>query len=193
MPWFTRLWFAFVCLLRVLFDPSFAARVWAVRASAARLSAPSAEPPAAAPRVEPPAAAPAPGAAEREDRAAVAPLQLLALLQREGRLIDFLQQDITAFDDTDVGVAARVVHDGCGRALAAHASFEPIRSEQEDSPLELSAGYDAAEFKLTGHVTGKPPYRGTLRHRGWRLRELRLPEPLAGHDFHVIAPAEVEL
>jgi hypothetical protein len=57
----------------------------------------------------------------------------------------------------------------------------------------VAAGYDPSEVKLTGKVTGKPPYRGVLRHRGWRVRELSLPEALEGHDFGVIAPAEVEL
>ena len=169
LPLVTRLWFSVVCLLRVLLEGAFAARVWAVRRA----------PPAL------PAASPS--------GADVGPLQLLALLQREGRLVDFLEQDITGFGDAEVGAAARVVHEGCRRALAAHATLEPVRDEQEDSRVEVPVGFDPSQVKLTGNVAGQPPYRGVLRHRGWRIRELRLPEPIRGHDFHVVAPAEVEL
>jgi len=189
LPLLTRIWFSLVCLLRVLVDGAFAARVWAARSAAPALPASPAEPPPEAKR-QPSRKTGSVRGAEAER---VAPLQLLALLQREGRLVDFLKQDITAFDDAEVGAAARVVHEGCGRVLEAHAKIEPVRSEPEESKVEVPVGFDPAEVKLTGSVSGKPPYRGVLRHRGWRVRELSLPEALAGHDFRVIAPAEVEL
>lgn len=175
LPLSTRLWFSFVCLFRVLFDAAFAGRVWTVREAL-----PAPPPPPALP--EEPAIDPL-----------ASSLQLLALLQREGRLVDFLEQDITSFSDEDVGAAARVVHQGCGKALRAHATIAPVRDEAEDEPVEVAAGYDPAEIKLTGKVSGKAPYRGTLRHRGWRISSLRLPTAVAGHDLHVVAPAEVEL
>jgi hypothetical protein len=131
--------------------------------------------------------------AAEDERRRVGPLQLLALLQREGRLVDFLQQDIASFEDADVGAAARVVHEGCRKALLSHATLEPVRTEEEESRVSVEAGYDPTEVKLTGNVAGQPPFRGVLRHRGWRVRELRLPEPLAGHDFRVVAPAEIEI
>ena len=59
--------------------------------------------------------------------------------------------------------------------------------------MSVSEGIDSGAIKLTGNVAGKPPYAGTLRHKGWRISELRLPTPTDGHDPHVIAPAEVEL
>jgi len=118
---------------------------------------------------------------------------LLALLQAEGRLVDFLQQDISDFDDVDVGAAARVVHQGCGKVLSAHAELEPVRSEAEDTAVEIAEGYDPAEIKLTGALSGTPPYRGILRHAGWRARALRLPRCLSAHDPSVLAPAEIEL
>jgi hypothetical protein len=128
---------------------------------------------------EPPSSAPA--------------LQLLALLQREGRLVDFLKQDIAAFGDSDVGAVARVVHDGCRKALETHAQIEPIRPEAEGARLELAGGFDASEVKLTGRVEGEPPYRGILLHRGWRATRLELPVAVDGHNALVLAPAEVEL
>ncbi|WP_437671747.1 DUF2760 domain-containing protein [Sorangium sp. So ce131] len=203
LPWSTRLWFAFACFFRVLFDPGFAARAWQAREAVAAL--PPAGPPEPA-RLEPArdgAAPPRPAAAEAakaapKEPAPAAPavssaLQLLALLQREGRLVDFLEQDIASFGDADVGVAARMVHEGCRKALRGHAKLAPVRGEDEGARVTLEAGYDPAEVKLIGNVSGSAPYRGVLRHRGWRAVDLSLPTPIAGHDASVIAPAEVEL
>ncbi len=120
-------------------------------------------------------------------------LQLLALLQREGRLVDFLQQEIASFPDAEIGVAARLVHEGCRKALRAHAELEPVRAEAEGARLTVPAGFRADEIKLVGDVKGHPPYSGVLRHRGWRAKSLRLPQIVGEHDAHVLAPAEVEL
>lgn len=122
-----------------------------------------------------------------------AAMQLLSLLQREGRLVDFLQQDMLGFGDADVGAAARIVHQGCRRALEQAVTLEPIRTEAEGTAVTLDAGFDPKPYRLVGNVQGKPPYRGKLRHRGWRLTDLTLEEPLAAADLSIIAPAEVEL
>jgi len=167
----TRLWFAWVCLFRVLFDPSFARRMWAVRDEPTP-----------------------PDAHDNGDRGEkVEAMQLLALLQRDGRLVDFLEQDVTTFTDEDVGAAARIVHEGCRKILHRVTSVSPLRSESEGSKVVVEAGFAPAEVLLVGNVQGAAPYRGTLRHRGWRVAELSLPETVAGHDPHVLAPAEVEL
>jgi Domain of unknown function (DUF2760) len=179
LSFFTRLWLAWLCFFRVLFDGRFAARVEAARSDRA-LPAPA------------PAPAPSPAAEHAVDSASAA-LQLLSLLQREGRLVDFLQQDIASFPDADVGVAARVVHEGCRRALREHASIEPVRAETEGARVKLDAGFDADAVKLVGDVKGEPPWSGTLRHRGWRATRLELPRLVGEHDAHVLAPAEVEL
>jgi hypothetical protein len=171
LPFITRLWFAWLCFFRVLFDGRFAARVWGARG---------------APQLGPPvSAAPSPTTSQA--------LQLLSLLQREGRLVDFLQQDIAAFPDADVGVAARVVHEGCRRALRTHAQIEPVLVDDEGSRVKLEAGFDADEVKLVGDVRGEPPYAGVLRHRGWRAIKFELPLVVGRHDVNVLAPAEVEL
>jgi Domain of unknown function (DUF2760) len=173
----TRLWFAWVCFFRVLFDGAFASSVWRVRS--AQPLPPAAKPAERAPELPAPAADPA--------------LQLLSILQREGRLVDFLEQDIASFSDADVGAAARVVHDGCQKALRAHAKVLPVRSEEEGAKITVPAGFEPALLKLTGNVQGSAPYTGTLRHRGWRATDLTLPRTVAGYDPTVIAPAEVEL
>lgn len=187
LPIATRLWFAFACFFRVLFDGAFAARTFAVRKGPAAL--PPAEP------IAPPALEPTrPKEPERPALPDHAPaLQLLALLQREGRLVDFLEQDVASFPDDEIGAAARVVHEGCRKALRAHAKLVPVRDEEEGANVTLAAGYDARAIKLSGDVRGEPPHRGVLRHRGWRAAELSLPQPVAGYDPSIVAPAEVEL
>ena len=122
-----------------------------------------------------------------------AALQLLGLLQREARFIDFVQEDVAAYSDADIGAAARVVHEGCRKVLGEHFSIEPVRSESEGSRITLAEGFDAAAVRLTGKVVGKPPFTGSLGHRGWRVTDTRLPKLADGHDGSVIAQAEVEL
>ncbi|MGH7269629.1 MAG: DUF2760 domain-containing protein [Polyangiaceae bacterium] len=166
----TRLWFSWLCFFRVLFDSRFAARVWS-EGRASRLP----------PFTRTPEQGPAPA------------LHLLALLQREGRFIDFLQQDIASFPDPEIGAAARVVHEGCRKALRAHATIEPLRGEAEGSQVTLPLGFDADEVTLVGNVTGQPPYTGVLRHRGWRATTFELPRLVGEHDAEILAAAEVEL
>lgn len=176
LPFGTRLWFAWVCFFRVLFDGLFAQRVFDVR---------EVLPPAPAPEpVRPKLAEPPP---------TTSALQLLALLQREGRFVDFVQEDLGSRDDAEIGAVARVVHEGCRKALGAHAKIAPVRSESEGSSLVLQAGFSPEEVKLVGDVKGSAPYKGVLRHRGWRAESLTLPVPIDGHDARVLAPAEVEL
>ena len=179
LPLSTRLWFSYACFFRVLFDGGFAARVRELGHTAPALPVPSTPPPAAPQK--PPSAGPEPA------------LQLLALLQREGRLVDFLEQDITGFGDTDVAAAGRVVHEGCRRALHSQARIVPIRAEPEGTRVQLGDAYDSRAVKLTGNVAGSAPYQGVLRHRGWRVESIQLPEAIAEHDATVLAPAEVEL
>jgi hypothetical protein len=120
-------------------------------------------------------------------------LQMLALLQQQGRLIDFLEEDIGDFSDQDVGAAARLVHQGCGQVLTDYATIQPVRDEAEGSTVGVDAGFDAAAIRLTGHLVGQAPFSGKLVHRGWRAVELRLPQMAPEHDFAILAAAEVEL
>jgi len=204
LPLSTRVWFAWVCFFRVLFDGAFAARAFAVRDAMPAL--PPAPPPEvklekptktekSAPEVEPIVEAPKPKAKPAEpEKVNVTPaLQLLAAFQREGRLVDFLEQDVATFPDADVGAAARVVHEGCRKALRQHAKIRAVRSEEEGASVTIPDGYDAHEVKLIGNVQGKPPYKGKLQHRGWKVIEMSVPATTADHDATVIAPAEVEL
>lgn len=135
-------------------------------------------------------AEPAPALKATEPESA---LQLLSLLQQEARLIDFLNEDVKAFSDAEVGAAARVVHEGGKKVLNDYFTLQPVRSENEESRVTLPAGYDAASVRLTGNVVGQAPFNGTLIHRGWQVADIRLPKITEGRNMRVIAPAEVEL
>ncbi|HEY5936808.1 MAG TPA: DUF2760 domain-containing protein [Kofleriaceae bacterium] len=120
-------------------------------------------------------------------------LALLALLQREGRLVDFLRESIDGASDGDIGAAAREVHRGCRKVLDQHLSFEPVMPGEEEAKVSVPKGFDPAEVRLVGEAKGEPPFRGTLRHHGWRVVDAKLPMLAEGVDRAVIAPAEVEL
>ena len=122
-----------------------------------------------------------------------AALQLLALFQRDARLIDFTEEDLASYADADIGAAARIVHEGCRKVLREHFTIAPVRAEAEGSRISLDAGFDAGAIRLTGNVVGSAPFKGSISHRGWRATEVRLPKLSSGHDATVLAQAEVEL
>ena len=128
-----------------------------------------------------------------EKRVDASALQLLGLLQREARFVDFVQEDVVGYTDAEVGAAARVVHEGCRKVLGAHFSIAPVRYEPEGSRVTLAAGFDATEVRLTGNVVGHAPFTGTLGHRGWRVTEARLPQLTDDKAAAILAQAEVEL
>lgn len=139
--------------------------------------------------LEPKPAAPAPP----PERVHASGLVLLAALQREGRLIDFLQQEVAGFSDEEVGAAARVVHEGCRKVVRGYFEFEPARKEAEGATVTLPQGFDAQRVRLTGNVAGQPPFKGTLKHHGWVAKDIRMPALSDAMDPRVVAPAEVEL
>ena len=128
-------------------------------------------------------------ASESFDRA----VQMLALLQRDGRLIDFLAENISAYPDAQLGAAVRTIHESCQQVLEHYVKLEPILNSEEDQPVTVQTGFDPAAIKLIGNVAGKPPVRGVLRHKGWRVKEVNLPPLPQGSGRTVVAPAEVEL
>lgn len=136
---------------------------------------------------------PAAGAEEPAARRSEA-LTLLATLQREGRLVDFLQEPIAGYQDAQVGAAVRDVHESCRRAVERMFGIEPLLGDEENAEVEVPAGFDPLRFRLGGDVTGEPPYRGRLRHHGWRAARCELPQWSGPSDSAlVVAPAEVEL
>jgi hypothetical protein len=182
---FARILLAFAAFFRVLFNGVYAGQVQRL---ASGEPAPSVPPPPPAP-----VAPPAPEPPKLRELPSASALQLLGLLQREGRLIDFLQEDVSSYSDAEVGAAARVVHGSVRKALLAHVGLERIRSEEEGARVTVPVGFSAQELRLIGNVVGQPPFSGTLSHAGWRATNVTLPQLSPEHDVNVLAPAEVEL
>lgn len=172
-----RISLAISAFWRIIFNPEFAHGVFRLRQGAEVERAEPAAKPAALLQETGPAAA----------------LQLLGLLQRDGRFIDFIEEDVAAFSDAEIGAAARVVHEGCRKVMREHFTLESVRGEPEGARLTLEPGFDAASLRLTGNVVGDPPFNGTLTHKGWIAAETRLPKLAVGHNVNIVAPAEVEL
>ncbi len=175
----SRIILAIVAPWRMLFDGAYAAKVKQLDSGAALPAAPEPN----KPEVK----------ATEQERDLSPALQLLTILQREGRLVDFLQEDLAGASDSDIGAAARVVHEGCKRGLSDYVEVESIRTEEEGDDVELDEGFDAARTKVTGNVVGDPPYKGKLAHHGWVVGKIKLPKLADGHDPSIVAPAEVEL
>jgi hypothetical protein len=137
--------------------------------------------PAAAPAPSPAAASPSDGA-----------LQILAILQRDSRLIDFLMEDISAYSDDQVGAAVRSLHDQCRDALTRYVQLAPVIDGVEGTFTRL-ASVDPVSVKLLGNVPPQPPPGGVLRHKGWRVSKVELPAVQGKQDPKILAPAEVEI
>jgi hypothetical protein len=188
-----RIYLAFLCFFRILWGRPLPPEVialppadLAVKEPPQLVAAPRAEPaPAAPPRAEPKPARKAdltPGA-----------LQLLGLLQREGRLVDFLHEDIAGYDDAAIGAAVRDIHKGCRKVVVEHFGVEPVLDAEENEAVTVDTGFDPGRIRLVGNVSGEGPFKGTLRHHGWRAARVSLPVLSDGIDVTVVQPAEVEL
>lgn len=124
-----------------------------------------------------------------------ASLQTLVVLQRKGRLIDFLQENLSEYDDAQIGAAVRSVHAGCRETLSKYIDLKPIfKDDEEGQEVVVDKGFDAKAIQLTGNVKGNPPFRGILRHRGWRVVKMQIPQLTSlEKENNVLAPAEVEI
>lgn len=142
------------------------------------------------PLLDPPAAA-APAAPKGPDPYSAGSLRLLAILQRDGRLLDFLSEDISGYSDDQIGAAVRDVHRDCRAALEKYVHLAPLLEVEEGGRYQVVAGFDAARIRLTGNVKGSPPHTGTVAHRGWLATSVALP-PI-NPDPTILAPAEVEI
>ena len=119
--------------------------------------------------------------------------QILFMFQKEGRLLDFLMEDISGVDNEDLGGAIRPIHEGCKQILRDRLIIEPVLAQAEGETVQLGQTVDSNSFKLTGNVPVQGPYSGTLIHSGWRLKTCKMPELVSGWKGDVIVPAEVEI
>ena len=131
-------------------------------------------------------------AAPPPDRGEAA-LRMLALMQQEGRLVDFLEEDLQPYSDAQIGSAVRAIHGGCRAVLKERVDLAPILPGAEGATVTVEPGFDPAAVRVTGNVRGEPPYQGVLRHPGWRSVSFKLPDSTGDHDHTILAPAEVEV
>ncbi len=123
-----------------------------------------------------------------------ASLQTLVVLQRKGRLIDFLQENLSEYDDAQIGAAVRSIHSGCKETLSKYIDLKPIFKDEEGKEVTVDEGFDSRAIQLTGNVKGNPPFKGILRHRGWRAVKVQVPQLTSQEEGNnVLAPAEIEI
>ena len=143
------------------------------------------------PKLEKPAPTPPKPAAPPKPARSEA-LTLLETLQREARLIDFLNEDIAAYQDAQVGAAARDVHRDAGKAIERLFALKPVLEQEEGSSVALG-GDQAGRVRLVGNVR-EGATSGTLMHHGWVATKVELPTWSGPKDAErVVAPAEVEV
>ncbi|MBZ5603626.1 MAG: DUF2760 domain-containing protein [Acidobacteriia bacterium] len=114
-------------------------------------------------------------------------VQILSILQRDARLVDFLMEDISAYSDEQVGAAVRDVQENARKSMQRYLQLAPVIDGVEGTYTKA----EAEGVKLIGNVpaSGKAP-GGTLRHKGWRADKVELPTLPPGN---LIAPAEIEV
>jgi hypothetical protein len=128
-------------------------------------------------------------ARDQTDRA----VQMMALLQRDGRLVDFLMEDLGSYSDGQIGAAVRNVHEGCRRVLDRYFTLESIVTGHEGESTTVVDPIDPAAVRLVGNAAGHPPFQGVLLHRGWRASRVDLPPLGPPASRAVVAQAEIEV
>lgn len=120
-------------------------------------------------------------------------LHLLSILQRDARLLDFFSEKLDQFEDAQIGAAVRNIHENSFKTITKYLSPEPVIASSEGEEVVIDKGFDPAMVKLTGNVTGEPPFKGILRHKGWQAGALELPVLSERDNTLLISPAEVEI
>jgi hypothetical protein len=117
-------------------------------------------------------------------------VQILSVLQRDARLVDFLMEDISAYSDEQVGAAVRDVQQQSRQTLERYLKLQPVIDGVEGD-FTKTGGLETSQVKLVGNVppSGKAP-GGLLRHKGWKAEKVDLPALPPGN---VLAPAEIEV
>ncbi|MBN1930604.1 MAG: DUF2760 domain-containing protein [Desulfobacterales bacterium] len=130
---------------------------------------------------------------ERENNDRRLFLHLLSVFQREGRLLDFFSEDLSPYEDSQIGAAVRNIHESCKKVVSKYLAPQPITDENEGEQIAVEGDFDPNLIKLTGNVTGNPPFKGIVRHRGWKIKRFDLPTLSSSQDASIIAPAEIEI
>ena len=120
-------------------------------------------------------------------------LHLFSMMQREGRLMDFLDEDLDQYEDSQIGSAVRAIHANCLQIVREYLDPRPIMAQAEGERVTVDVDFDPGAIKLTGKVVGEPPFSGVIRHKGWQVGKVKLPKLSGRQNAEIIAPAEVEI
>lgn len=120
-------------------------------------------------------------------------LHTLSVLQREGRLLDFFDEDLGQYEDEQIGAAVRSIQEDCKKAVKKYINPQPVMDHEEGTPVTIEPGFDMDAVTLVGNVAGEPPFEGILRHRGWKAAKKEIPKLSDIQDSCIIIPAEVEI
>lgn len=120
-------------------------------------------------------------------------LHSLSILQREGRLLDFFDEDLSLYDDEQIGAAVRSIQGDCKKAIKKYIDVKPVIEAEEGDIVKIEPGFDIDSIKLVGNVSGEPPFEGVLKHRGWKAGKKEIPKLSDIQDATIIIPAEVEI
>lgn len=119
-------------------------------------------------------------------------LQILSILQRDSRLLDFLMEDVSSYSDGQIGAAARALHDQCRESVSRYVTLQPVIDGVEGTFTRAPSEHPDL-IKFIGNVPAQPPSGGILRHKGWRAANVDLPTLGGTQDITVLAPAEIEI
>ncbi len=120
-------------------------------------------------------------------------LHSLSVLQREGRLLDFFDEDLSLYEDEQIGAAVRSIQEDCKNAVKKYIDPKPVIDSEEGEKVTIEAGFDIDAVKLVGNVAGQPPFEGVLKHRGWKAGKKDVPKLSDIQDPGIMTPAEVEI
>ncbi len=120
-------------------------------------------------------------------------LHTLSILQREGRLLDFFDEDLNNYDDSQIGAAVRSIQADCKKAVKKYIDLQPVVKGDEGEPITVEEGFDMEAINLVGNVSGHPPFKGIIRHPGWRAGKRDVPKLADVQDPGIMTPAEIEI
>jgi hypothetical protein len=118
---------------------------------------------------------------------------LLTVFQREGRLVDFFFEKLDAYEDDQIGAAVRNIHENCRKAMDRHLKLKPVVDIEEGNEMTVKEGFDSKSIRLVGDVKGEPPFKGIVRHRGWQITTLNIPDLTGDEHSGILEPAEIEI
>ncbi len=120
-------------------------------------------------------------------------LHTLSVFQREGRLLDFFDENLNDYDDEQIGAAVRSIQEDCKKVVKKYIDPKPVIDQDEGDKVIVEKDFDIDAVKLIGNVSGEPPFEGILNHRGWKAGKREIPKLSDIQDSAIITPAEVEI